>query len=290
MTTFFVHIAILICIYILVALGLNLAVGYTGQVSLGHIAFFGVGAYTSALLSAHHYPFIVCFIAAGLLAAAAGLAITLITRRLAGDYFALVSLGFSFIAYSIFLSWESLTHGPLGIAGIARPRIFGFAFNTLPLYLVLCLIVVVLAVAFFYRLVNSPYGKLLQAVRDEKLGAASLGKNVLRLKYQSMMVAACLTGLGGSLFAHYISFIDPMSFFLSEIILAFTIVIVGGLASLRGTVVAAILIVLLPELLRFLSLPSSVLGPLRQIIYALLLLGILLVRPRGLFGKVDLND
>ena len=138
------------------------------------------------------------------------------------------------------------------------------------------------------KITRSPFGRLLEATRDDEMGLRVLGKNTFLLKAKAMMLSAGCAGIAGSLFAHYISYIDPSSFLLTEIIFVVTIVIVGGIASIKGSVVATILLVLLPEALRFLSLPSQILGPSRQIIYAILLLAILLLRPRGLFGRVDL--
>jgi len=136
---------------------------------------------------------------------------------------------------------------------------------------------------------KSRYGVLLQAVRDDSVGVQSAGKNIFRLKAEAMMISAFFASVAGSLYAHYISFIDPTTFYLHDIIIVLTMVIVGGLVSLRGSVLAAFIIILLPELLRFVSLPPDMIGPMRQIMYALLLILILMYRPRGLFGKVDLE-
>jgi len=288
MNAYIVNLAIFICIYSILAASLNLAVGYAGLLNMGHIAFFGIGAYTSALLTQAGVPFIVAFICAGLLAALFGYLLVWSTYRLKGDYFALATLGFSFVISSIMLNWTWLTRGPLGIPGIPKPVIFGLRFSSNEMFLVLAAVVCAITYFVLYRLTSSAYGVSLQALRDDELGLKVLGKNTFKLKWQSMAVSAFFAGLAGSLFAHYITYIDPSSFSLSEIILVFTIVIVGGLVSLRGSFIATAIIILIPEALRFLSLPSSVLGPGRQIIYATILLTILYTRPRGLLGKVDL--
>ena len=287
--SFFIHLFILITIFIILSSSLNLALGYTGLINLGHIAFFGIGAYSSAILTKfYHLPFLLSLLTAGVSAALIGCIITKITNRLKGDFFALSTLGLTFVFYSVFLNWKSLTRGPLGIPGIPKPEFFGFTLVSPEYYFVFMLLVCSLVVYLLHRLVNSPYGKLLEALRDDALGLAALGKNIMRLKSQAMMISAFCAGLSGSLYAHYITFIDPSTFFLGNIIIILTIVIVGGLASLPGTIVATMIVVLLPEMLRFLDIPSSVLGPLRQIIYAVIILLVLLYRPRGLFGKVDL--
>ena len=141
----------------------------------------------------------------------------------------------------------------------------------------------------FDILVKSPFGRLLQATRDDEIGLRVLGKDTGKLKYKAMMISAFFAGIAGSLFAHYITFIEPGSFYISEIILILTIVIVGGIASIRGSIFGTFLILLIPEALRFLNLPSAIIGPGRQIIYALVLIGVLLYKPRGLFGRVDLE-
>ena len=288
-TLYLIHLLIIIGIYIILALSLNLALGYTGLLNLGHIAFFGIGAYTSALLVEAGIPFIISFLAAGLLASFFGFLLVLATGRLKGDYLALATLGFSFVVMSVMLNWSGLTRGPLGIPGIDKPSFLGFVISSNLLYLIF--VAVITAITFFvlHRTVSSPFGKLLEATRDDEVGLRVLGKNTFKLKAKAMMISAFFAGIAGSLFAHYITYIDPTSFALNEIILVITIVIVGGLASLRGTVAATVIILLIPEILRFLALPSSMIGPMRQIIYALLLLGILLYKPRGIFGRIDLE-
>jgi len=286
-SAYLIHILIIVCIFIILASSLNLVVGYTGLLNFGHIAFFGIGAYTSALLTMRGVPYLLAVILGGLLAAACGALLMKITNKLHGDYLALATLGFSFVVYAILLNWEVVTRGALGIPGIKRPVFFGLEIASNWQYLIFVVIVTAFVILFLYRLTNSPYGKLLQAARDDDIGAMSFGKNVFQLKYQSMAVGAFLAGVAGSLYAHYISFIDPSTFFLTDLIIIFTIIIVGGLASLKGTVVAGIIIILIPELLRFLSLPSSMIGTLRNIFYALILLLILLFRPKGLFGKLE---
>ena len=288
MFEYFIHLGIIITIYVILVTSLNLALGFTGLLNLGHIAFFGIGAYTSALLVKAGVPFLGAFVAAALIAAFFGYVLVLATRKLKGDYLALTTLGFSFVIYSVLLNWVSLTRGPLGIPGIPKPSFFGYTLLANETYLVFSVLVCILVLLLLTKITRSPFGRLLEATRDDEMGLRVLGKNTFLLKAKAMMLSAGCAGIAGSLFAHYISYIDPSSFLLTEIIFVVTIVIVGGIASIKGSVVATILLVLLPEALRFLSLPSQILGPSRQIIYALLLIAILLLRPRGLFGRVDL--
>ncbi|MEK6922508.1 MAG: branched-chain amino acid ABC transporter permease [Nanoarchaeota archaeon] len=286
---YIIHLLILIGIYIILSVSLNLILGYTGLLNLGHIALFGIGAYASALLTMNGVPFVISFILAGLIAGVFGFLLVLATRKLKGDYYALATLGFGFVVYSLFLNLTGLTRGPLGIPGIPKPDLFGLIIKSNFSYLIFVFFIALIVVFVIYKIVKSPFGKLLEAMRDDEVGLRVLGKDTRKLKYKTMMISAFFAGIAGSLFAHYISFIDPSSFYISELIFVFTIVIVGGIASIKGSIIAPFVIVLIPETLRFLALPSSIIGPARQIIYALILLLILMYRPRGLFGRIDLE-
>ena len=288
MSAYLIHLGILIGIYVILATSLNLAMGFTGLLNLGHIAFFGIGAYTSALLTMAGVPFIVAFFLAGILAALFGFLLVLATRNLKGDYLGLATLGFGFVVYSIFLNWTGLTRGPLGIPGIPKPSLLTWTIQSNTEYLFFVLLVTALTLLLLWILTGAPYGRVLEAVRDDEIAAKVLGKNVSKLKCQAMGISAFFAGIAGSLFAHYITYIDPSSFFLSDMVLLLTIVMIGGLASLRGSVVATVIILLIPEALRFVALPSSMIGSMRQMMYALLLIVILLYRPRGFSGRVDL--
>ena len=289
LSAYFIHLAIITTIFVILVVSLNVSLGYTGLLNLGHIAFYGIGAYATAILTKQGYHFLFAMFIGAVVAGFSTWFLTIITSRLKGDYFALGTLGFSFVVYVLFLNWTGLTRGPLGIAGIPKPHIFGLIIRTNVSYLVFVLFVAIIVCGLLYLIVSSRYGKLLEAVRDNALGASRLGKNIFKLKYQAMIISAFVASIAGSLYAHYISFIDPSTFYLNDIIIVLTMVIVGGLASFRGSIVATIIIMLLPELLRFVNLPSSMIGPMRQIMYAVLLLLILHFRPRGLFGRVDLQ-
>lgn len=285
---YLIHLAILILIYLVLALSLQLAMGFTGLFNLGHIAFFAIGAYASALLTLNGFPFEIAFLSAGILAAVAGYLLSYPLTKLKGDYFALGTLGFSFVVYAIALNWMELTRGPLGLPGIPKPSFLGFSFTSLESFFVLALVVAVITYFLLDRLTKSPYGRVLQAIRDDEKAAQSLGKNTFKLKQQSLAIASLFAGLAGSLYAHYITYIDPSSFTLWQLVPVLSIVILAGLASLPTTIVATILIVLLPEPLRFIGFPSSVVGPAQQILYALILILILLFYPKGMDGKVEL--
>ncbi len=284
---YLIHVLILIGIYAIAGVSLNVALGYTGLLNLGHVAFLALGAYTSALLVEGGMPYLLAFVIAGIVASIFGGGLFFVTRKLRGDYLALATLAFTFVVYSLLLNMMWLTNGPLGIAGIAKPSLFGWKVMSTGVYLGWVAMVAVVSVVAMNAIVCSPFGRLLQAVRDDEMGLKVLGKNTTLLKAKAMMISAFFAGLAGSLLGHYLSYIEPSSFQLTELILLLTIVIVGGLASIKGTLLASFVIISVPELLRLLAIPSSVLGPLRHILYALILLGLLLYRPRGLLGRVD---
>lgn len=285
MTSYLAGLFSSIGIYLILGMSLNLALGFTGLLSLGHVAFFGIGAYTSALLAAQGIPFPIAFLSAGIASGLAGGLLAFPIRKLRGDYLSLATLAFHFVVFSLATNLEFLTRGPLGIAGISRPLGLENDYAFLA-FVWACALVVFF---FLFQLTRSPFGRLLEAVRDDETLLRTLGKNTLQLKFTSLFISAFLTGIAGSLFSVYVGYINPATFSLEEVILALTLVIVGGVASLPGTVIATIVLMSLPEMLRFLPLSSEVLGPLRQMLYAVVLLAILRFRPRGILGKIDLS-
>lgn len=288
-SAYLIHLLILISIYLILALSLQLSVGFTGLLNLGHIAFYAIGAYTSALLALAGWPFWLCLLLAGGIAMLFGFLLSIPTNKLKGDYLALATLGFSFVIYAVALNWTGLTRGPLGLPGIPRPEIFSFTLSSNTSFLVLTLVIALLTYLIIKKITTSPFGRVLQATRDDELATRVLGKNTFKIKSCALATSAFFAGLAGSLYASYITFIDPSSFTLLQLIPILAIVIIGGLASLKGTIIATIILVLLPEPLRFIGFPSSIVGPARQIIYALILLLILLYRPKGFYGKVELE-
>jgi len=288
-SAYLIHLLILVGIYLILAIGLQLAVGFTGLLNIGHIAFYCVGAYISALLSLAGIPWWICLILAGIGAMLFGFLLAVPTNKLKGDYLALATMGFSFVIYAIALNWTELTRGPLGLPGIPKPSLFGFVFSDNLAFLILTIVIAAISYFIIRRIVKSPFGCVLEAVRDDELAAQILGKNTFRMKSYALAISAFFAGIAGSLYAHYITFIDPSSFTLMQLIPVIAIVIIGGLASLKGTIIATIILILLPEPLRFIGFPSSIVGPARQIIYALILLLILLYKPKGFYGKVELE-
>lgn len=286
---YFIDLLTTMGIFLILALSLQVAMGFTGLFSMGHIAFYGVGAYTSALLSLSGVPFWISFLAAGIMAMLFGFLISLPTKRLKRDYMALASLGFSFGIYTIILNWTKLTGGTFGLLGIPKPILFGYNFSNNWHFLVLTLSVMLISYIVIRRIVHSPFGKVLEAIRDDELAARALGKNTFRIKAFALTFSAFFAGIAGSLYVHYISYIDPFTLTFTQLIPVFLIVIIGGLASLEGTIVATVILILLPEPLKFIGFSPALIGPMRQIIYAFLLLLILIYKPKGLYGRIELD-
>lgn len=283
---YLLHILVITGIYIILTLSLNLVLGYTGLASLGHAAFSCVAAYTSALLALNYgvSPWLGLLIGA-VVAAISGLIIGLPSLRLKGDYLALATFGLGVIIYSVAKNWVSLTRGPMGLPGIPGFSIFGCEFSEVWHYLVVVLLFVILTYFVIRRVVNSPFGRTLQAIREDEVAALAMGKNVNKYKLTVFVIGAFFAGVAGSLYAHYITFIDPSSFTVMESITILLMVVFGGMGSLAGSFVGAMVLVILPELLRFLGMPSSVAAPLRQMIYGLLLVVLMLKRPQGILGR-----
>ncbi len=283
---YLLHILVITGIYIILTLSLNLVVGYTGLASLGHAAFSCVGAYTSSLLALNFglSPWLGLLIGA-CVAALLGVVIGFPSLRIKGDYLALATFGFGVIVYSVAKNWVSVTRGPMGLPGIPGFSIFGFQVSEIWSYLILVSLFVFLTYFIIGRVVNSPFGRILQGIREDEIATLAMGKNVNRHKILVFVIGAFFAGIAGSLYAHYITFIDPSSFTVMESITILLMVVFGGMGSLSGSFVGASILVIFPELLRFLGMPSSVAAPLRQMIYGLLLIVLMLKRPQGVLGR-----
>lgn len=283
---YLIHILIISGIYIILTLSLNLIVGYTGLASLGHIAFACVGAYTSSLLALNFgiSPWL-GLIAGAILASLLGLIIGYPSLRLKGDYLALATFGLGIIVYSIAKNWVSLTRGPMGLPGIPSFSLFGYEIADVWSYLVLVSVFVFITFLVIKNITNSPFGRVLKGIREDEIATMAMGKNITKYKLIVFVVGAFFAGIAGSLYAHYITFIDPSSFTVMESITILLMVVFGGMASLSGSFIGASVLIIFPELLRFLGMPSSIAAPGRQMIYGLLLIVLMILRPQGLMGK-----
>jgi len=279
------HILILISIYLALSVSLNLIAGYTGMLSIAHAAFYGVGAYVAAMMAlGWGSPFLVSLLCAGGFAGVVGAVVGLSALRTKGDQFVIATFAFQVVLFSV-LNNFAFTGGPSGLPGIPRPVLFGWQVSSHIEFLILAMGLCGVVVLVSRQIVMSPIGRVLKAIREDETLAVATGKNVAAYKVLIFAAGACMAGLAGAFYAYYISFIDPTSFTVMESIFIISIVIIGGSGSLWGSVVGAIILVILPEALRHIGLPSSIAANLRQITYGVLLVAMMMWRPQGLLGE-----
>ncbi len=283
---YILHILVISGIYTILSVSLNLIVGYTGLPSLGHAAFACVSAYVSSLLalSLGLSPWIGLFIGA-CIASLFGLIIGFSSLRLKGDYLALATFGFGIIVYSIAKNWISVTRGPMGLPGIPGFSLFNFRFSEIWSYLIIVIVFTLITLFIINRIVKAPFGRVLISIREDEIASAILGKNTMKYKLVVFLIGAFFAGIAGSLYAHYITFIDPSSFTVMESITIMLMVVFGGMASIPGSIVGAVVLVMFPEALRFMGMPSAIAANVRQMIYGLMLIILMIWRPRGLLGR-----
>lgn len=283
---YILHLLVLTELYLMLGLSLNLMVGYAGLVTMAHAAFYGVGAYVAALLMIKFgLSFLPAVAAAVAAAVALSMVVSLASLRFRGDYFIVATLAFQILTFTVLYNWESVTRGPFGVTNIPAPVIAGLRVEGLVAFALVGLCFTLLIGWLLRRILHGPFGRTIQAIRDDEVAAASLGKDVVSFKVRTVATACGCAAVAGALYASYVSYIDPTSFNIDESILILSMVIVGGSGNLRGPLVGAALLVLLPELLRFCSLSGSAAAFGRMIIYGLMLILFMRFRPRGLAGK-----
>lgn len=289
---YILHIGIMLCIYIILVLSTNLTVGMANLLTMCQAAFYGIGAYIGTyFLIQFDLPFsiiaLIVMIATGL----TSLLISFASIKLKGDYFILGTLGFQMIVYTILYNWTNVTRGPYGIPGIPGIKLFGiWSLDGIYAYFALAAVIAVAVAFVFWLLQDSPYGRILKAIRTDELSAKALGRNTVRLKAWAFFISAAFAGVAGLIYASYVSYIDPTSFTLDESIFIITALFIGGIGSkIWGPIAGAAVIVILPEILRFVGLPDSVAANLRQIIYGLTLIVLMFFRPQGLLGDAKLR-
>lgn len=282
---YFVHIAILIAIYIILAQSYNLPFGLGGFLTLAHIAFYALGAYTTALLSTEQAAsFLVCVSLSIVVGIVCSLVVGAIALRLRHDYFAIGSLAFYALIQALLINWKGLTRGVLGIPGIGRPQVFGRTLDSNFELFFLVYTILLLSLAFMYLVFRSPYARSLRMQAENPLAAQALGRNVTWVRIISFVISACFASLAGSLFAYFINYIDPSSFVLSEMVFVLTVVVIGRPGSFWGVIAATVFLITLPEAIRFIyDIPPSILGPARQMLYALILFGMVYWKRRTIF-------
>lgn len=274
--TYYHHLLVLWMLFSLLALSLNIIVGYIGELSFGHAAFFGIGAYVAAIMGMDlGVPGVVGLVLAGLIAGLFGFVIGYVSLRIVGPQFAILTLGFGSIIYTITNYWVDLTRGPMGISNIPRLAVGDFhAFTSAREYYYLALIFVVAFAYVCHALMASRTGRAFIATRENAPLAASLGIDVFRMKLLGFVVATAVAGIGGALYAHYMTVITPDVMSLHYMAALIIMVIVGGRGTIAGPIIGALIYVGLLELLR-------AVGPMRMVIFAALLTLSVIFLPGG---------
>lgn len=273
-------------IYLILALAMNLLAGQSGLLSLCQAAFYGLGAYAAALLmTVEGWGFLQASGAAIAINIMASLPVVWFSIRLRDLFFALATLSWQIIVFAVLYNWVGLTNGPFGVAGIPKPSLGGISLDSLPAFAFFSTFVGAAIVFLYVGFSNTPYARVLRGVRDDQLAAISFGKRPSYYKATAILLSSGTSAIAGVLFASYYSYIDPTSFTLDESILIISIVLIGGLDSVKGAVAGALFYILLPEALRFLPLPDAGAANLRMMIYAMVLILVVMYRPYGFFGK-----
>ncbi len=276
-------------IFSIAGMSLNLIVGYTGLFSITHASFYGIGAYTTALLltkmGINFFPTVICAV---IITFFASLPIGLVLSRFKDDFYAIGSLGFSTIVFAILLNWRSLTNGGQGVFGITRPSILGYPLLSNFSFLLLSLVFFVIVYFLCRFIINSSFGRVLKAIREDEKAIEIYGYNVMYFKLAIFLMGSMMAAVAGSLYASYIGYIDPAVSGINESIFMFVIIIIGGLGNIRGPLYGALILILLPEALRFLGFPVNIPAKIQELLYGTVLTLLMLYRPQGFLGEYKL--
>jgi branched-chain amino acid transport system permease protein len=291
MTAYLVAVGIVALIYMLLTIGLNLQYGYTGLINFGVVAFFAIGAYTSALLTLHGWWLVPAFVVATILGALVAYPIGLLSLRLSDEYLAVVTLGFSEVVRIVIQQEEWLTKGVQGLPGIRRMFAFmgvgGYADVAILGVLVACNMA---AIGLMLHLVRSPYGRLIQAIRDDEIAVEAMGKDPRRLKVQVFMLGAGIAGLAGAFYAHFITYLSPDQFLPLVTFYVWIAMIIGGTGRTTGAVAGSLLLLVFLEGSRFArdfvpGVSEVQLASVRLALVGLALILFTLYRPQGMMGS-----
>jgi branched-chain amino acid transport system permease protein len=277
------HTLIMAGIFAVLALSLNLLLGYTGQLSLGHAAFFGIGAYATGLLTVKlEWSAWIGLLASIVLPAVAGYVIGRLALKLRGAYFVLLTISFAGCVSLVSVNWMDLTNGPLGLPGVPAPELARISFRTKSAYYYLVLLAAAVAYLVCHRLVHSRLGRAFLALRENEALAESVGVDPVRTLVLAAVVSAAMAGVAGSLYAHYTRFVSPEVFLFSYTVTMVIMVVAGGKGTLLGPVIGALLFTVLPEALR-----EAMAWQWQMLAYGVLLVLLVYFLPRGIVPAVS---
>ncbi len=273
---YIIQIVNMIGIFAIVGTGVNILTGYTGQLSLGQAAFYGIGAYTTALLNTKlGLPFLVVLPASILVTALFGVVLAIPALKVRGSYLALLTIGFGEIVRMVLVNWISLTNGPAGVVGIDSPSVFGFRFDTLFKYYYLIVFFVFIGIMYQKWLMDSRTGRAFKAIRDDDKVAELTGINITEYKIRAFVLSAAYSAVAGVLYAMMVHYVSPDSFTGNDSNLFLWTAIMGGMGTVTGPVIGAVIMNILPEALRFL-------GDWRMVVYGVILLMVIIRYPGGI--------
>ena len=274
------YVASLTLVYLILAIGLNLTLGYAGQISLAHAAFMALGSYAVAILGQRGLPFELGLAVGAALGFVWGLVVGFPALKVKHHYLAMVTLGFNMIVFLVLRNWESLTGGSFGISGIARPAWGPIGFTSDRAYYLYILGWAAVVVASAYWIQTSRWGRAFRAIRENEMRAEVVGVSLRNYKLMAFAIGAAYAGIGGALFAPLLSYIDPGAYTLDRSIQFLMMVVMGGLGRFEGPFIGAVVVTVLPEILRASE-------GLYLIIYALSVIVMMLFMPKGLVGLWD---
>lgn len=280
------NIVIFILIFAISVQSLNLIMGYVGILSMAHAVFCGIGAYTAALISVHlGYNFLVGMAAGFILAALIGALLAVPSLRVRNEYLIVFTLGFQMVFFEVMLTARDITQGQGGIAGIPSPSLFGFDFDTPFKFLPLILVISIVCYVICWRLIYSPFGRVLKAIREDENACRAIGKNSLKFKCLVFAVGGGIAAIAGSSTAYFITFISPFSYDIHASVYLITMVVMGGIASFWGPLIGAFVLVGLPESLRFVPGTAGIIDAIREALYGVLLIVFMVFRPQGIWPE-----
>ena len=297
---YFFHLLTYFGIFGTLALSLNILVGACGLMTMAHASFFAGGAYTYALATfAYGFSPAAGFGLAIAFGALCSLMISLPTWKLKGDYFVVASIAVQVLLYSLLYNWmdsdapigsmQNLTNGPFGISGIPKPVFFGFAFDDMYTIAEFSLAVLAFFAWATHTLLKSPWGRVLNCMRDDELSARNLGKSVQFYKVQAVLIACTMASIAGAVYSGYVSYIDPSLATMDQSILLLSMVLVGGSGNMIGPLVGTAILLAIPECLRMVAIPDTIAAEARIMLYGLLLVLMVHLRPKGLFGSYKID-
>ena len=280
------HILILVIMYAILVQSLNLIMGYVGVISMGHAVFSGIGAYTAALISMHlGYNFLIGMAVGFVFSGIVGALLALPSLRVRDEYLIVFTVGFQMVVFEFMMTARGITQGQGGIPGIPPAEIWGISFHTPLRFLPLLAVMGLICFAVAWRVIHSPFGRVLKAIREDESASRALGKNTLFFKVLVFALAGGLAAITGSLMAHYISFISPFSFTIEVSVFIIVMVVLGGEANFWGPIMGAAILMGITEALRFVPGASSYIDAAREIFYGLILMFLMIFRPQGILPE-----